>query len=98
VKDRLCLELKEESTILAPVFQGVPFLGVRVYPGMIRLQRAGWTRLKRKVRQREEAYRMGQLDERGLVQSVQSLLGHLQHASTWRLRRGFLSEAPLLEG
>jgi retron-type reverse transcriptase len=97
LKDRLSLELKEERLLLAPIFQGVPFLGVRVYPGMIRLRRAGWTRFKRKVREREQAYRTGQLDERGLVQSVQSLLGHLQHASTGRLRRVFFQQA-LLEG
>ena len=93
LRDPLRLELKEEGVGLAPVSQGIPFLGFRIFPGLVRLQRPSWTRFKRKVRDREHAYREGQLDEGGLVQSVQSLLGHVQHANTLRLRRSFFHAA-----
>ena len=56
---------------------------------MVRLQRAGWTRFKHKIRAREQAYRQGHIDERGLVHSVQSLLGHVQQAQTRHLRQQF---------
>ena len=96
--DRLRLELKEDAVFLAPVSQGIPFLGFRVFPRLIRLQRAGWTRFKRNVKERERAYREGKLDERGLVQSVQSLLGHIQHAHTLHLRRNFFRAVQGKEG
>ncbi|MEO5379137.1 MAG: reverse transcriptase/maturase family protein [Magnetococcus sp. DMHC-6] len=35
--DRLSLLLKERATILAPVNDGIPFLGFRIYPSAIRL-------------------------------------------------------------
>ena len=89
LKDRLLLGVREKATILARVSQGIPFLGVRVFPGLIRLQRSGWTRFKRKLRERERAYAEGRMDESAFVQSVQSLLGHVRHADTHHLRRDF---------
>ena len=35
--DELCLRLKEPGTFIAPVAAGVPFLGLRIFPGTIRL-------------------------------------------------------------
>ena len=89
LQDRLLLDIKQKATFLAPVSQGIPFLGVRVFPGLIRLQRSAWTRFKRKLRDRERAYAEGEIDEGTFVQSVQSLLGHIRHANTYHLRRGF---------
>ena len=86
---RLKLDLKEQAVRLAPAGQGISFLGFRVFPRMVRLQRAGWTRFKHTVRAREQAYRQGRIDERGLVHSVQSLLGHAQQAQTRHLRQQF---------
>ena len=88
--DRLKLALKEQAVRLAPARQGISFLGFRIFPRLVRLQRAGWTRFKRKVRAREQAYREGHIDERELVHSVQSLLAHVQQAQTRRLRQQFL--------
>ena len=96
MRERLALELREECTVVAPVSQGIAFLGFRVFPGLLRLQRAGWTRFKHKVRAGERAYREGDIDEHTLVQSVQSLLGHVRHGDTYWLRRGFFGSRPLL--
>ena len=87
--DRLKLDLKEQAVRLAPAGQGISFLGFRVFPRMVRLQRAGWTRFKHTVCAREQAYRQGRIDERELVHSVQSLLGHAQQAQTRHLRQQF---------
>lgn len=80
--DRLKLDLKEQAVRLAPAGQGISFFGFRVFLRVVRLQRAGWTRFKHKVRAREQAYREGRIDEREFVHSVQSLLGHAQQAQT----------------
>ena len=92
LNDRLRLELKEEVVLLAPVTQGIPFLGFRVFPGTIRIQRSGWIRFKRKVRDRERAYLTGEIDERTFTQSVQSLVGHIRHANSYHLRKDFFGE------
>ena len=89
--EKLSLALKDRATQLAPVSQGLPFLGFQVFPGLVRLQRAGWSRFKQKVRAREQAFREGILDEPDLVQSVQSLLAHVQHGQTRRLRQHFFA-------
>ena len=37
VEGELLLELKSEATVLAPVAQGIPFLGLRLWPRLVRL-------------------------------------------------------------
>ena len=90
LKDRLRLELREERTRLAPVSEGLPFLGFRVFPGVIRLDGRKWRRLRRRIRSRESAYRLGTIDEDTLVQSVQSMIAHVSHADSMRARRQLL--------
>ena len=55
----------------------------------VSLWKMAWRRFRRKLREREEQYRSGTLEERGLVQSAQSLLGHLRQADTGPLRRSY---------
>jgi hypothetical protein len=83
----LRLTLKDEAVRIAPVMQGIPFLGFSVLPGLVKLQRHKWARFRRRVRQREAQYRCGIIDEETLAQSVASMLGHLQHANTLAARR-----------
>ncbi len=87
VADRLLLELKEEVLLLTPVSQGVPFLGFRVFPGLIRLDRRHLIKFRRKIRAREHAYRNGEIDEEMLVRSVNSMIAHISHANTYQMRK-----------
>jgi hypothetical protein len=89
LRHHLLLELKEAATILAPVSQGVPFLGFRIYPGVVRLEGKKWARFRRDVRKRERAYLDGLIGEEYLVQSISSMIGHIQHADTLSARRRF---------
>ncbi len=57
------LELKAEATRLAPVSEGVPFLGLRIFPSCWRLQRGRFLRTRRKLRRRERDVEAGLLDE-----------------------------------
>ena len=83
----LRLELRAERTLLAPVTQGVPFLGFRVFPGVVRLDGRKLARMRRRVRDREEAYRLGRIDEQELAQSVQGMVGHVGHIDSLRARK-----------
>ena len=81
----LRLELKEQATLLAPVTEGIPFLGLRIYPGVIRLNRRTLRRFRRQVRGREKAYRAGRLGIADLTNAVASLFAHVSHADTLHL-------------
>ena len=90
LQQNLRLELKEKATLLAPVTEGLPFLGLRIYPGVLRLNPRTLRRFRRQVRGRERAYRAGRLDLEKLTQSVASLYAHVAHADTLPLRRRLL--------
>jgi hypothetical protein len=87
LRETLRLELKEAATCLAPVSEGIPFLGFRIYPGVIRLQPRTLRRFRRQVRGRERAYQAGRLDLEELVTTVASLFAHVAQADTLSLRR-----------
>ncbi len=96
VNERLLLKLKEEALIMEPVLQGIPFLGFRVFPSMVRLDRTRLTRFRRKVRRREREYMKGLIDEGPLVNSVRSMVAHISHANTYMLRKRFFENSLLL--
>ncbi len=89
LKEKLLLELKEESLLLAPVWKGFGFLGFRIFPKLIRVDRKKWARFKRKVRRFELAYLEGRMSENDLEARVSSMVAHLSHSDTLAARRKF---------
>lgn len=89
--ERLRLELKIKTAQVFPVTEGIPFLGFRVFPGTVRLQRSGWNRFRHRIARREAEFTAFAIDETRLLQSVASLVGHLRHANTLRARQHFFS-------
>lgn len=73
--ERLGLELKEERTLIAPVGGGMPFLGWRVYPGLLRQQGPRLRRQRRLLVRREAQYRAGEIDADKLRDCVRALAG-----------------------
>jgi hypothetical protein len=72
------LTLKSERTIVAPSSVGVPFLGYRVFPGLIRHQGGRARRRRRLLWQREQAYQRGDLTAEQLTACVRSMNGSRQ--------------------
>jgi len=89
LRDNLNLDIKKDALLLAPVFQGMPFLGFRIFPGVIRVSRQGWRRFRRKVQHREDSILCGDMDEDQWSRSMASLVGHMKHAHTRNLRAAF---------
>jgi len=85
--EKLKLELKKEVVRIAPVSEGVPFLGFRIFPNLIRLQRPNLVRFRKKLKKREAQFRAGLIDEKQLAVSVGSMVAHIQHVNSTRLRR-----------
>jgi retron-type reverse transcriptase len=89
LQSRLKLDLKEKASYIAPVRQGIPFLGFRIFPGLIRLKHEGLVRFSRKYREKERLYFQGQIEEEDFIRSAMSLLGHIRHGNTYRMRESF---------
>ncbi len=85
----LCLKFKESALMLAPVTQGLSFLGFRIFPGIIRLQRQGWRRFRRKFQNRNKKFIDGKIDENEWHNSMHSMVSHIRSASTRNLRDAF---------
>lgn len=89
LQDRLKLRLKDPGTFIAPVSQGLPFLGFRIFPNLVRLKRENLLRFQRKMRKNEKAFADGRMDEDAMIRSAMSLLGHACHANTHAARKRF---------
>lgn len=89
--EALCLALRGEATILAPVGEGVPWLGFRVWPHLVRLDPRSKRRFRARMREVDRRLRQGALDEDAAVRSATSLVGWAEHADTHRLRTSFVA-------
>jgi hypothetical protein len=62
LRDTLKLETKPAATLMNNRVHGLPFLGVRIYPNMIRYKRENFKRSMTHLKQREWEYRNGVID------------------------------------
>lgn len=89
--DRLCLRVNPESTFLCPVEQGVPWLGLRVRPGSIRLQREAAQRYRRKLSRIDAAVSSGDMPQDEGARRARGLLAGFETYDTLQLRRSWVS-------
>ncbi len=90
LEKNLLLKLKQSATYIAPVRQGITFLGFRIFPNLIRLKRENRVRFFRNYDRRKREYLSGNIDEETFVRSVASMIGHLYHADSFRMRQKYL--------
>ncbi len=86
----LRLKLHESSSTVYPVWTGIPFLGWRIYPEHLRLQRKNGVAFQRRYKRLRRAYARGEIPLEKITQSVQGWVSHVQHGRTWGLRRALL--------
>lgn len=91
IQDRLELKLKEKATCLAPIVQGIPFLGYKIYPNKVWIQKKNWRRFKRKFMARQEDFRQAKISSEKLARSVSGMLNYLSYANTGALLKKFLA-------
>lgn len=87
LQQQLMLELKPTATLLAPVSEGIPFLGFRIFPHMIRLQTKTLQRFRSNLKALRHQWVAGQLTEEELSLSVSGMMAHIAHADTKGLRQ-----------
>jgi RNA-directed DNA polymerase len=74
---RLRLTLKAPACRVAPCSEGLPFLGLRVFPRMLRLQHGRYHRMQRLIRRREAQHRAGELSAEKLADCVRAAVGQV---------------------
>lgn len=84
--------LLNPKTTIAPTSQGVPFLGLRVFPDHRRVLRANVVRGRRRMRGSLRAVARGDADRDSVAASTESWIAHLRHADTHRLRAALATE------
>ena len=89
LSSKLNLALRDDVTRLAPVQAGVPFLGFRIWPGVVRFDPARARRFRRRFRDLGAAWSTSEIDEQELLRSSESLIGWARHANTLMFRRSF---------
>ena len=80
------LEVKGERTVVAPVSEGLAFLGLRIFPGGWRFQRSRLLRTRRKFRMRERQCLAGEIDDAQLARCSAAAEGGVR----WYGFRGIL--------
>lgn len=73
------LDIKHRALVLSQCKLGIPFLGCRIYPGMIRLRHANFQRILRLIRKRESEYNEGRISEQEMAASVRSSMANSQY-------------------
>lgn len=89
IEQGLGLRLKAAATRVLPVSEGVPWLGWRVFPGLLRLDPAGRRRLARHLRRARRA--VDTPYEAQEAARAASVCGHARQGHTTALRRQLLS-------
>ncbi|NGZ12019.1 MAG: RNA-dependent DNA polymerase [Nitrospira sp. LK70] len=101
VRERLAidrLQLHPHKAQVSPVADGLNLLGYVVYPSRRRLRSDNGHRFARRVRRMAQIYRTGRLEWTKVRASIQSWMGHAQHADTDGLRRAIFSQAVFTRG
>lgn len=84
----LGLELK--TPLIMPVVKGIPFLGYRIYPHNLALERRSKIRFARKMKHYKCLLDEGQWTEKQYAEHIVPLLAFIQKADTKRFRKGVL--------
>ncbi len=92
-RDRLALRLKARVTQVLPVTEGVPFLGFRLFPAVVRLDGARRRRLVRRVRALERELTRGGESATSALASLQSLVAWSRWGHTRGLRRSLFARS-----
>ena len=91
LSSQLQLSLNPKIMTIAPRFEGISFLGFRIFPRLIRLNQKTLRRFRKRMKYNEKAWLKGTMEDDKIIQSVSSIYAHIQHANTYQLRKSLLS-------
>lgn len=84
---RLKLRLKEKATQINTRIHGLPFLGFRIFPNLIRIRSENLKQIGTRMRKRQKEFENGKISEESFAMSLRSITEHIGVADSLRLRR-----------
>lgn len=87
----LQLRLKDKATLLNSRLHGLPFLGFRIFPEMIRIRKENIRRFKKGFAARLYALQKGRISEEEFAAGMQSTFAWLAFADSYQVRNGILA-------
>ena len=87
LQDKLKLTLSERKIIIANVTNGVPFVGYRIFYDHVLVRGKTLLHMQRRFKKRKKRRTYGKITEEQLKSSINSFLGHFQHANAWKLKQ-----------
>jgi retron-type reverse transcriptase len=94
----LRLKIHPVKSQLFETHHGANFLGFRVFPDRIRVRTENLRRARRRLRQLQTEYEIGQRSLKELTQSFQGWEAHLKHGDTWQLRQQIFTSLEFTRG
>ncbi len=82
LKTELDLNLKESQTMINTRLHGLSFLGLRVFPSLIRIRQENLRRTRKKIRRREHQFIKGNISGETYDASMSSLFSHFKY---WKI-------------
>ncbi len=100
IQDRLAdLRLRAHANAqVAPVTEGIPWLGWVVWPHRRRLKARNAVKFSRRLGRNLDLYRTGQITFAELDSSVQGWINHVRYGDTWGLRKHLFQTHPIRSG
>lgn len=73
------LTIKQKAFILSECRLGIPFLGCRVFPRIIRLKHSNYHRMLRIMKRKEKEYVKGEIDEEDMIATIRSTVANARY-------------------
>jgi hypothetical protein len=86
LQEELMLGIKESATLINSGLHGLPFLGVRIFPAMIRHRKENFKRSYDKLKKNQWLYENESISYEKYCSSMQSLTAHLNYYGNNLLR------------
>lgn len=85
VQQQLDLRIKPQSVQINRVSHGIPYLGYRIFPKLLRIRRENLKRCLKGIEKTEQAYIKGKISAEVLYQSTRSRMGFIGYARSTQL-------------
>ncbi|SLM27480.1 RNA-directed DNA polymerase (Reverse transcriptase) [Desulfamplus magnetovallimortis] len=79
LQEKLKLSLKTRITYYGKSKHGVTFLGMRIYPGTIRVKSENRKRSIKRIINKQSLWQKGEINDEQLTSSLESVMAHLQY-------------------
>lgn len=90
--EKLKLTLHPKKISLRKYHEGIDFLGYIIFPHYQLIRLKTKKRILKKIREKAKSYRNNKISENNLSQSIQSYLGVLSHADTYKLTKSLKNQ------